>query len=338
MNDELERALRDRNYAGVHLNQVTWDDFCTEFTEFVGNIRGFTFEAVLSGVGRWANLIDASRVALRLHGAIEEALIEARFANIPNLETNISDERLNFQFRDPDYAFDLDLHGDGRIQISRPGSTLRTFHRWYTHFMPTVPGILIKAIAAFDAELHRTLEGNDGGTVSVDEIEPRVKLLTASFAFDVVCHNFRPHRERQRQVRNLDVMLKNIAIRLPGADGRIDRGADGAPHHRDFGSYGRMDYRVSRTHPFHEGIIQQLQVMAPSASDWSGLFFQLAYSGADFGSNAHGERVRIDTQHFLQPAAGADAYISFFRDIGLRGFVHSVTEGYDFDTTSGSLA
>ncbi|MGW5863930.1 hypothetical protein ACWFRJ_17395 [Streptomyces sp. NPDC055239] len=337
MNEELERALRTRNYAGVFLDRVTWGDFCTGFTESVGNIRGFTFEAILSGVGRWASLVDSSRVALRLHGAIEEALVEARFANIPNLETSIGDERLNFHFRDTDYAFDLDLHGDGRIQISRPGSTLRTFHRWYTLFMPTVPGILIKAIAALDAELHRTLEGNDSGTVAADEIERRVKLLTASFTFDVVCHNFHPHHVRDQQVRNLDVMMQNIAIRLPDANGRIDRSLDGA-HHRDFGSYGRMDYRVSRTHPTHEGIIQQMQVMAPSASDWSGLFFQLVYSGADFGSTLHGERVRIDSQHFLQPAAGADAYISFFRDIGLKGFVHSVTEGYDFDTTSGSLA
>ncbi|HEY9267504.1 hypothetical protein ACFCYF_25290 [Streptomyces chartreusis] len=338
MTDELERAQRDRNYAGILLDEVTWEYFCTGFTRFVGNIRGFTFEAILSGVGRWVNLVDSSRVALRLHGAIEDALTEARFANIANLETTISDERLSFEFRDTDYAFGLDFYGDGRVVITRLGSTLRTFHRWYTHFMPTVPDILSKAIAAFDAELHRTLEGNDSGSVPVDEIPQRVKLLTASFTFDVVCHNFRPYRENERQVRNLDVMMENIAIRLPDINGRIDRTADGAALPGDFGSYGRMDYRVSRTHPVREGIVQQMQVMAPSASDWSGLFFQLVYSGAAFGSDARGERFRLDSQHFLQPAAAADAYISFFRNIGLSGFIHSVTDGYSFDTTSGSLA
>ncbi|GHB41723.1 hypothetical protein GCM10010306_039160 [Streptomyces umbrinus] len=338
MNPEMDRARLDRNYSALFLDDVSWDDFSTGFTQTVQNIREFSFYAVLSGVGRWSKLIDSSRVALRLHGAVEEALIQAKFANLPLLETAIADERLLFQFRDTDYAFDLSFYGDGRVQLTRPGSTLRTFHRWYTHFMPTIPDILRKAIDAFDTELHRTLEGEHVNDASADEIPRRVKLLTASFTFDIVCHNFRRHRHNNHHARNLDVMMENIAIRLPDAEGRINRDVGGNPLQGSFDDFGRMDYRVSRLHPTQESVSQHLQVMAPSASGWTGLFFHLVYSGEHSGADEHGGRVMLDAHHFLQPAAGADAYISFFRDIGLEGFVSSVTKGYDFDTTSGSLA
>ncbi|KQW01994.1 hypothetical protein [Streptomyces sp. Root369] len=336
MQPELERALIDRNYSGVFLNRITWEDFCKGFAESVQNIRQFTFQAVFSGVGRWSRLVDSSRVALRLHGAVEEALIQAKFANLPALETAIDEERLLFQFRDTDYAFDLSFYGNGRVQLTRPGSTLRTFHRWYTRLMPTLPDILRKAIGALDAELHRTLEGEQSTGTAPDEITKRVKLLTADFAFDIVCHNFRRHQFNDR-ARNLDVMMENIAIRLPDARGRIDRGTNSAAQ-GEYDDFGRMDYRVSRRHPAQLSVSEHLQVMAPSASDWSGLFFQLVYSGEHSGADQQGTRVSLDTHHFLQPAAGADAYMSFFRDIGLAGFVASVTKGYDFDTTSGSLA
>lgn len=337
MHPELQHAVRDRNYSGVFLEDVTWEQFCTGFTENVQNIRQFGFRAMLSGVGRWSRLINSSRVALRLHGAIEEALDKAKFANLPGLDTAIDDERLLFQFRDPDHAFELSFYGDGRVELTRPGSTLRTFHRWYTRFMPAVPDILRKAIAAFDVELHRTLEGEQIESTAADEIPSRVKLLTAAFEFDIVCHNFRRLRFQER-ARNLDVMMENIAIRLPDAEGRIARSANGAPHEGNYEEFGRMDYRVSRRHPTQESVSQHLQVTAPAASDWSGLFFQLMYSGEHSGAEEQGTRVTLDTHHFLQPAAGADAYISFFRDIGLAGFVASVTDGYQFDTTSGSLA
>ncbi|MFD0594431.1 hypothetical protein ACFQZ4_19970 [Catellatospora coxensis] len=281
-------------------------------------------------------VVDADRVALRLHAAIEEALVSAQFLNLTELTTSISTDRLAFQYRDPDYEFDLTFLGDGTVVLERRGSRMRAFHDWYTSFMPYVPQILRRAMAAFDTELHHRLmppHPTPADTVNAmgTDVPERVKLLSSSFNFEVVCHRL-AHEDSAKISTNLEVMRDNVAVRLPDAGGVMTRQEE--PHVAD---YGRMDYRIGLRHPKRNYVTQFLTVMAPSNAKWSGLFFTFAYVGENSTDWGEGHRVAINPRFFLSPEACADAYISFFLDIGLVGFVASVTKGYTFTTTASTL-
>jgi hypothetical protein len=299
------------------------------------NIHGFGFSARLSGLGRWTNIVNSNRIALHLQAAMEEALSDAGFANIPDLEIAIEPERVTFRYDDPEYGFNLYFDGSGEILLRRGGSSLKTFHFWYTRFMPSMPGIITKAIAALDAELERSLFASDSllsmrPVKPKDEARERVRVLSGGFTFRLICHAI---RQSGRSVRNLDVMRKNVASRLPDATGRLSD----SPPGDDIQRYRRMDYKVSLRHEFEPCITQFMTVEAPSNSGWSGLFFNLSYVGENY-TDQDDRRVEIDSELFLSSARCADAYVSFFRDMGIEGFLASVTSGYDFDTTASTIS
>lgn len=346
MSQDLAIARERRDYQSLRLQEVDEDAFLRKgFIRRIGNVRSFEFRATLSGLGRWTDIIKPQRVALRIHNDIETALTTAGFHNLPLLETTIDPERLSFRYRDTDFEFDLDFHGNGVVILRRIGSTMETFHRWYTAFMPTVPDIMRKAIAAFNVELHRVLHGTGSGRDEPNESEEilqRVRLLDGSFQFEVTCHRFYrlgdPDKDSKPPERNLDVMYENIAIAFPDEMGRIRKNVSPNDRLHNVDNYGRMDYRVSLGHPKLPGVTQFMEVFAPSNSNWTGLFFVLTYSGANYGETRDRIRVPMNTDFFLRPEACADAYVSFFLDMGLEGFVQSVLDGYDFATTAGSLA
>ncbi|GAA0429368.1 hypothetical protein [Actinoplanes campanulatus] len=336
MNEDLERARQSRDYSTLRLWTLDWNDFAeVESVRRIRNIHGFDFSAHLSGLGRWTNIANANRIALHLQAAVEEALSNAEFANIPALVVTIESERITFTYEDPEYGFNLYFDGSGAVVLRRGGSSLQTFHYWYTRFMPSMPGILTRAIAALDAELERSLFASDG-LLSVrpvkprDEAKERVRVLSAGFYFRIICHKI---RYAGRSVRNLDVMTKNVASRLPDKTGRLSDAPPGA----DVQRYGRMDYKVSLRHEAEPCITQFLTVEAPRNSGWSGLFFDLAYVGENY-TDQDGKRIEIDSELFLSSARCADAYVSFFRDMAIEGFLSSVTAGHEFETTSSTLS
>ncbi|MGI5208395.1 hypothetical protein ACQEU6_43370 [Spirillospora sp. CA-108201] len=335
MNEELERARKTRDYSTLRLWTISWEEFSdSEIVKHIQNIHTFVHSVRLSGLGRWSDLVNPIRVALQIAGAVEEALIEAEFVNIASLDTAIEQERITFRFNDEDYGFELSFSGDGMITLRRDGSSLRAFHRWYTRFMPAMPGIINRAIAALEDELSRSLQEislSSSREHIVNDVAERVRVLSAAFTFRVVCYHF--HLD-DRPVPNLDVMRRNVAIRLPDSKGRL---TNANLEEGDLQRYRRMDYLASVRHEYEPCITQFLKVEAPSNSDWSGLFFQLSYSGENY-MDTDGRRVALDPELFLSSARCADAYISFFRDMGIEGFMSSVTAGYRFDTTAGSLA
>jgi hypothetical protein len=335
-NEDLERARKSRDYSTLRLWTLEWSDFSAlDFVRNVKYIHGFDFSAKLSGLGRWTNIANSNRIALHLQAAMEEALSDAGFANIPDLEIAIEPERVSFRYDDPEYGFNLHFDGDGTILLRRGGSSLRTFHYWYTRFMPSMPGIITRAIAALDAELERSLFASDNVLSQRNpnprgETHERVRVLTAAFSFRLICHRL---RQGGRQVRNLDVMRKNVSSRLPDAAGRLSD----SPPGDDIERYGRMDYKVSLRHMQEPCITQFLTVEAPSNSGWSGLFFVLSYVGENF-TDQGGRRIEIDPDMFLSSSRCADAYVSFFRDMAVEGFLASVMSGYDFDTTASTIS
>jgi hypothetical protein len=320
----------------LRLWTLDWKEFSkTDFIRTVKNIHGFDFNARLSGLGRWTSIANPNRIALHLQAAMEEALSDAGFANIPQLEVAIESERITFRFEDSEYGFGLYFDGSGNIFLRRAGSSLETFHYWYTRFMPSMPGIITRAIAALDAEMERSLFAADSLLSSrpvrpKDESRERVRVLSGGFSFRLICHSL---RQKGHTVRNLDVMRKNVANRLPDAQGRLSD----APPGEDIERYGRMDYSVSLRHEIEPCITQFMSVEAPSNSGWSGLFFSLSYVGENF-TDQNNHRVEIDPEIFLSSARCADAYVSFLRDMGIEGFMASVTSGFEFETTASTIS
>lgn len=328
INPDLALVKGTRDYSTLRLWTVSWDDF-TEGDSLLRNlnIRGFQFRAKLSGLGRWAKLVDSGRVALKVLAQVEEALVEANFVNVPAIETLIDPEGIMFRYSDTEFGFDLTIRGDGTVLLGRSGSSLKTFHNWYVGLLPSMPGILNRLVASLNDEIHRTLRPHDRADLrDKEDVEERIALLQAGFSFEVVSHGFTD--DQGDDCRNLDVMRRNVAVRVPDAAGVMH-----TEQPLDFGSYGRMDYKVSLRHPLIPGISQFLAVEAPSNSDWRGLFFSFDYVGENYFTE-DGRRRAVDTALFLSSARAADAYISFFRDIAVRGFLTSVLEGYSFGTTT----
>lgn len=338
MNPDLQRARSSRDYSTMQLWTVSWEDFSSSpFIRRVKHIHGFNFLARLSGLGRWNEVVDPSRFALRVLNSLEEALDEAGFVNLPAVQTTIEPELVMFRYQDSEFGFDLTFRGDGSVHLRREGSTLETFHRWYVGLMPSIPAILMRAMAALDSELERVLRvGGSAAPVPAvgEQGRDRIKLLSASFNFRVILHNFREVSDHQSLPdaptrRNLDVMRANVAVRVPDTKGVMKDNL--API--DFQRYGRMDYKVNLRHELQPTIGQFLTVEAPSNANWRALFFDLAYVGENYYANDE-QRHRFDQELFLSSSRCADAYISFFRDIGLEGFVQSVTRDFMFETTA----
>lgn len=337
---ELERARTTGDYSSLRLWDVSWDEFASPaFVKRVAHINNFVFTAQLSGLGMWDQIVRSNRLALELHRELEEALEQAQFVNIPAIETRIEKERVMFRYGDGEYGFTLIFSGDGRILLQRDGSSLKTFHHWYTNFMPSVPVLLTKAIAVIDGEVANSLGVTDGHPTSKTprsrDVREFIRILSAGFSFRLICHNF---NNDNGGALNVDVMRKNVAVRVPDLKGRLSEEVDHEQLHR----YGRMDYKVSLRHDSESAISQFLTVEAPSNSGWAGLFIDLSYVGENYytvrddpGSPEY--RKALDPELFLSSAQCADAYISFFRDMGLLGFVQSVTEGFEFDTTPVAL-
>ena len=335
MSSDLERAISERDYSSLKLWEVEWKTFARDSQlDVIADINAFRFYAQLSGIGRWSGLINSSKVAIRLLASIEEAITEAGFMNIPAIETIIEPEGIAFRYADSDFGFDLIFRGSGSVELRRGGSRLETFHRWYTGFMPSMPAILLTCMTALDDEVHHSLHGvarkQDKASSGDEESAETVRILEGGFSFNVVCYDFKLKGSHKN---NLDVMRENVAVRLPDPSGVM--GHQLSPI--DLDRYGRMDYKVSLRHEKVPAVTQFLTVEAPSNADWGALFFRMDYVGENFFRGRRDIREALDPQLFLSSAVCSDAYISFFRDIGLRGFLRSVTEGFEFKTSSSGI-
>lgn len=336
--DDMEavRATASRDFTTLKLWEVPWSFFQQGLSSVpdATDLFSFHFYARLSGIGKWTGLVDSSRLAVRLLSSIEEAVVEAGFMNIPAIETVIEAEAIVFRYTDTDFSFDLVFRGSGYIELRRGGSSLKTFHRWYVGLMPSMPAILLEAMAAVDSELQRSLRPDNGrqdddmSRPGDDERSETVRVLEGGFSFEVVCSSFTQGDVRKN---NLDVVRENLAVRLPDTTGKISY--DVSPN-IDLDKYGRIDYKVGVRHPFIPAVTQFLSVEAPSNADWSALFFRMAYVGENFLQGRGENREALNPDLFLSSAVCSDAYLSFFRDIGLAGFLESVTHGFNFKTSA----
>jgi hypothetical protein len=246
--------------------------------------------------------------------AIVEATKLGRFDTLSRVNEN---GRLGVRYGDDDHGFAVVVDTDGSVYISRPGSSLERFYRWYTVFMPHVATL----IGAVTAEFEKALNLKQGS-------ELRVTPTRAAYVFEFLLHNFRKAngRRRERNSRPISTLLSKV----PGADGVPVEFTEAL-----FPELGRVDISINRWNSSPAGQIRELfKLEAPSNRDYGALWLEFHYVG-ETGSNEAPPREIVNFDAFFDRF---DIPINdFLQRNCLANFLTSLTAGLSFESTTGWL-
>lgn len=302
----------------IELADLSWDEFSRKSTSEantnekayevrrVQNINGFKLDIV---VPPFPSQFDGETVATSMHATMFEILSEAGFFGAEHIESRYAANSATVLYNDDAYGFQLEFAPRGQLRISRPGSSLERFHEWYKRLMPTVVNTVNKLATA----LYTTQS-------------ERFKLLSVDFSFQVVAFDFAPETVKGKQIRNTEIVRRLLAAAV------LPTGQIGHEHGSETG---RVDVRYSNMvlskNEYHRELYG---VSAPANRNWTSLVFDLDYIGETFVS-AKNERSEFRGVDFL--SWPARPYVSFFRDRGIEGFLHSLLGETSYETSSGSL-
>lgn len=122
--------------------------------------------------------------------------------------------------------------------------------------------------------------------------------------------------------------MKRAFVLLPDSEGRLARSEEQDPE-----AFGRINYLVNRwVGSEGERRREGYQVSAPSNNEWSSLWFTFTYIGDSYISPA-GLRSPFNDRDFITARGALIPYVNFLRDRAIRGFVSTLTHGYEFVTT-----
>lgn len=307
------------------LSDIDFDRFVKEavdpdFLRQITHISEFTYSAQTNFLGGWAEDKER-RVIFRLQRSLQDALRLSGFHNQVELETRRSPDGVEFRYNDPDYEFTYLVDGRGRIGLYRRGSTLRRFHEWYRRFMPSLPSIVLEAVETLDEELTGfSDEEKDQDRRAKRDAVIRVERASYNFGLVVAISSSRKSDLNAEGVTNIQVLNRSLLRRVPSEDGVLTDPLTLAPD-----DFGRMTYQVNRwIRPNHA--LESYRVSGPSNNEWRNLYFDFAYAGETYVPSA-GERRPLEQETFVTGASTMDAYITFFRNKAICGFVRGVLQG-----------
>jgi hypothetical protein len=263
-----------------------------------------------------------------LYDEVTRALEAASFYAFDRLRPVLDQNRAGVAFEDDDYGFQIVLDADGDIVLARSGSSFQRFHEWYRRLMPSVESLVNRLVVAF-AEVvstHRKTHSSD--EKDVHEVHP----VMVSYSYNFVGYDFkRPPAETLE--RNVAIMTRLLGV-VPQEDGHLV-----AVPERDIEAlreYGRLDVTLSRWSENPGGKARQLySVSAPGNRRHSTVFFNFSYRGETYQDPATGERHLFDPSDFLK--FFEIPYVAFLKEKALEGFLTDLTDGFVFETTTGSL-
>jgi len=311
-----DRTLKDMEYS-EYLSGAENPDFL----ERIENVAGFSYEAETNFLGGWPDDQNkVRRVIFLLQRTVQEALRLSNFHNQSRLETRRFTDGIEFQYGDPDYGFTFSLDGRGILRITRRSSSARQFHEWYRRFMPSLPSIVMESIDAIDEELTGFNREEAIWDQNKDKNRPRViQVERASYNFRVAIQTPPENQDSGTSIPNIRVLNHSLLRRVPSANGTLTDPLSVEPD-----EFGRATYQVTRWRDPGKKL-EMYQVSGPSDSEWTMLFFDFSYVG-DTYVPAKGKRLAFDQTRFVTGAETAEAYLGFFRERAVGGFMHGVLE------------
>jgi hypothetical protein len=292
-----------------------------ELIRSVTHVGNFSYEAQTNFLGGWSEEKER-RVVFLLQRTLQDALEGSGFHNLGLLETRRLRDGIEFEYRDLDYGFSFSLDGRGRINISRRRSSAENFHEWYRRFMPSLTHIVLRTIEVIDDELTGfDRDGSDRVFPTGKVIRPPViQVERAAYNFQVVVEIELKESSRGRSLPNIQVLNRSLLSRVPSDAGALTDPLTVAPE-----EFGRIDYQVNRWSRLNQ-ISENYRVAAPSHNRWKLLLFDFQYMG-DTYVPSNGDRLPFNQKTFLTGAVTSDAYLVFFRQHCLSGFMKDVLFG-----------
>ena len=306
----------------VLLQDLSYERFVDEAAqpEFLAQLThasGFSYVAETNLLGGWAEDKDR-RVIFRLQSTIQEALKLSGFHHQAALTTRRLRTGVEFYYDDPDFEFTYTLDGNGRIVLTRQGSTIRQFHEWYRRFMPSLPALILDSVNTMNEELtgfdkdevEKQRDSNSGW-------QPVIKVERASYNFHLVVAIKVDSLQEDVGLLNVEILNESLLRRVPTRSGWLED-----PKALDPNEFGKVTYQVNR---WADGgrASEMYRVTGPSNNNWANLFFEFSYTG-DTYVPTNGERRPFDQDEFVTLGRTAEAYTDFFRDRAICGFVQGV--------------
>jgi hypothetical protein len=109
---------------------------------------------------------------------------------------------------------------------------------------------------------------------------------------------------------------------VPSEDGTLTDPLSVVPE-----EFGRATYQVNRWRDPNK-VLEMYEVSGPSVNEWTMLFFQFAYVGDTYIPSS-GEREPFSQKAFVTGVQTTEAYLDFFRQRSICGFMKGVLAGED---------
>lgn len=279
------------------------------------DINYFHFRTELPMAVVWANDEVRIRVAQLAFDEVMEILRVSGLFKYDQLTVLAGDEQIVVQYNDDRYQFEVNLQGEG-LTITRRGSSMDRFHRWYVEVAPHFGGLVEKICAAIEEAIR-----------SVTSLQRRMVVQSASYNFRFILYDVKD--ASGRVLLNSEV-LEELVPRCPGPDGS----PAGTEH--ETRSIARLDVSFQKWQQ-REGRtwIEIYSLEAPSNRDWSSIWATFVMVGRSFEDPASGVRSEFESSAFISDYV--TPYIEFLRDRGLNGFLYGLAAGRNFSTAAGSL-
>jgi len=301
-----------------------------EFAQMVTHVGEFTFLAQTNFLGGWSEDKER-RVVFLLQRTLQEAIDTAGFHNQAMLETRKFENGLEFNYGDSDYSFSYAIDGRGRIQLSRRTSSAKNFHEWYRRFMPSLPAIVLATVEMIDDELTGFEPEEPEREYNKYKRRPRViQVERAQYKFSVAIELSEQAKVKAKtnesSLPNIRILNESLLHRVPSRVGSLTDPLTLRPE-----EFSRIDYQVNRWDEPNQNL-EVFKVSAPSNNMWRLLIFDFIYGG-DTYIPANGERARFNQNEFLSVIRTESAYLEFFRQRCVCGFLMDVLNRGDTTST-----
>ena len=305
--------------------KITYDDYKSgsafpHFVDSVTQVGQFSYSAQTNFLGGWSDEKER-RVIFRLQRTLQEALRLSGFHNQAQLETRRFRDGIEFHYGDPDYTFTYAIDGRGRIALTRPASSASSFHEWYIRLMPSLTTIILRTIEMIDEEL----TGFDREEVDFDHNPDKkrdrvIQVETASYNFSVAVELSNIGSDSEATFPNIQILNQSLLRQVPSETGSLTQPSEAMPE-----EFGKIEYQVNRWQQ-PSRILEVYRVSAPSNNTWRLLVFEFSYAGTTYVPTV-GERQPFSQGDFVTNARTAEAYLEFFRQRCLCGFMKDVLIG-----------
>jgi len=147
-----------------------------------------------------------------------------------------------------------------------------------------------------------------------------IQVERASYNFRVAIQTSPTNASNRDSIPNIRVLNHSLLRRVPSHDGNLTDPLSVIPE-----EFGRATYQVNRWRD-PDKVLEMYQVAGPSNNEWTMLFFDFAYVG-DTYIPSRGERQPFNHKAFVTGAQTTAAYLDFFRDRSVCGFMKGVLVG-----------